>query len=196
MYQGINMLHQGDSDWYWSRICTLKIWGKSYFSFEVNTVFQCQGANIHRHLSLWKIKNDMLGGKEGKTMLYWLVGGPRESWHHSVFTPTVQWTPPSSALTPPPHGLSPPPNQHLFVINTAECSTADNAEHLRSGKQNPLGLRRSEQEGDRGSQTVCEIDRQTEIWMGYKAPTLSPEAPSDLDLGLWQNHFACPLQLM
>lgn len=104
--------------------------------------------------------------------------------------------PPSTALTPPPHGLSPPPNQHLFVINTAECSTADNAEHLRSGKQNPLGLRRSEQEGDRGSQTVCEIDRQTEIWMGYKAPTLSPEAPSDLDLGLWQNHFACPLQLM
>lgn len=100
---------------------------------------------------------------------------------------------------PPPHGthgLSPPPNQHLFVINTAECSTADNAEHLRSGKQNPLGLRRSEQEGDRGSQTVCEIDRQTKIWMGYKAPTLSPEAPSDLDLGLWQNHFACPLQLM
>lgn len=107
----------------------------------------------------------------------------------SVYTNSAL-TPPSTALTPPPHGLSPPPNQHLFVINTAECSTADNAEHLRSGKQNPLGLRRSEQEGDRGSQTVCEIDRQTEIWMGYKAPTLSPEAPSEL--GLWQNHFACP----
>lgn len=84
--------------------------------------------------------------------------------------------PPSTALTPPPHGLSPPPNQHLFVINTAECSTADNAEHLRSGKQNPLGLRRSEQEAAR--QSVRSTDRPKSGW-GTK-PQLYPQKPHQI----------------
>lgn len=37
--------------------------------------------------------------------------------------------------------LASSPNQHLLVINTAECCTADSPEHLRTGKQIPLGWR-------------------------------------------------------
>lgn len=81
----------------------------------------------------------------------------------SVYTNSaVTSTPPPRHSLPHLAALSPPPNQHLFVINTAECSAADSPEHLRSGKQNPLGCRQNEQEVDRGSQTVCQTDRQTD----------------------------------
>lgn len=60
----------------------------------------------------------------------------------------------NSTVTSNPHhtAFPPPPNQHLFVVNTAECSTADSPEHLRGGKQIPLGWKQNGEERD--SQTV------------------------------------------
>lgn len=63
-------------------------------------------ANTQRHLSLWKIKQQTMERKRRKKMLYWLFGGPRESWHHLMFTPTAQWPPTLLNSTHPPTHLS------------------------------------------------------------------------------------------
>lgn len=98
----------------------------------------------------------------------------------SVYTnSTVTSNPPQQHSLPHLSALSPPPNQHLFVINTAECSAADSPEHLRSGKQNPLGWRQSELKASRGSQTVCQTsDRQTDSDLdGVQSPNPSARSP-------------------
>ena len=128
----------------------------------------------------------MSGGKKEKGDALLTSWRPEEELaSSSVYTNSTVTSTPAQNSIQLPHlaALSPPPNQHLFVINTAECSAADSSEHLRSGKQNPLGWR--EREGDRGSQTVCRTDRRNQIWTGYKAPTLLPEALSDPEL--WWN---------
>lgn len=123
----------------------------------------------------------MCGGEKRKNrdaaLTSWRPEGELAS--SSVYTNSaVTSTPPSQHSLLHLAALSPPPNQHLFVINTAECSAADSLEHLRSEKQNPLGWRRNEQERDRGSQTVCQADRQTDSDLdGVQSPNSSAKSP-------------------